>query len=216
MTEAAPSRAPLLIPDVRPDACLLYANTRFWRGRETPTETLPDVAALIAWAVAAAGFDKEIARTLEAQIGGPDAREARTGLFTEAIAIREAVYGIFGALASGRAVADADLAALNGALAKAPARDEIARLGDAFAWQTDRRLLIPAGVSAPALLAPVLWSAADLMTQRARHRIRQCANATCLWLFIDESKNGTRRWCDMTSCGNRAKARRHYLKSKKV
>jgi predicted RNA-binding Zn ribbon-like protein len=35
-----------------------------------------------------------------------------------------------------------------------------------------------------------------------------------MWLFVDESKNGTRRWCDMTACGNRAKARRHYLRSR--
>jgi predicted RNA-binding Zn ribbon-like protein len=35
-----------------------------------------------------------------------------------------------------------------------------------------------------------------------------------VWLFIDASKNATRRWCDMASCGNRAKARRHYLKLK--
>jgi predicted RNA-binding Zn ribbon-like protein len=62
-------------------------------------------------------------------------------------------------------------------------------------------------------LAPVIWSAADLLT-RADHRVRRCANEACLWLFIDESKAGTRRWCDMSSCGNRAKSRRHYLKTK--
>jgi predicted RNA-binding Zn ribbon-like protein len=44
--------------------------------------------------------------------------------------------------------------------------------------------------------------------------VRRCASDACLWLFIDESKAGTRRWCDMSSCGNRAKSRRHYLKSK--
>ena len=45
-------------------------------------------------------------------------------------------------------------------------------------------------------------------------RIRRCANDQCLWLFIDTSKGGTRRWCDMSACGNRAKARRHYSKIK--
>jgi predicted RNA-binding Zn ribbon-like protein len=46
--------------------------------------------------------------------------------------------------------------------------------------------------------------------------LRRCANPECLWLFIDASKSGNRRWCDMASCGNRAKAARHYLKRKRV
>jgi predicted RNA-binding Zn ribbon-like protein len=40
-------------------------------------------------------------------------------------------------------------------------------------------------------------------------RIRICANDTCRWIFFDESRPGNRRWCDMATCGNRAKARRH-------
>jgi predicted RNA-binding Zn ribbon-like protein len=40
-------------------------------------------------------------------------------------------------------------------------------------------------------------------------RIRICASETCRWLFYDESRSGRRRWCDMATCGNRAKARRH-------
>jgi predicted RNA-binding Zn ribbon-like protein len=52
------------------------------------------------------------------------------------------------------------------------------------------------------------------MIKGEHRRVRRCANEKCLWLFVDESKNGTRRWCDMTACGNRAKARRHYLKIK--
>ncbi len=77
-------------------------------------------------------------------------------------------------------------------------------------WPSDRTA--PAAAD---LLAPVLWSAADLLAGAHKTRIRECANAECLWLFLDESKGGTRRWCDMASCGNRAKARRHYLKVKR-
>jgi predicted RNA-binding Zn ribbon-like protein len=58
----------------------------------------------------------------------------------------------------------------------------------------------------------VLWSAADLLADPRRHRVRKCANSLCGWLFVDESKGGNRRWCSMAACGNRAKARRHYLK----
>jgi predicted RNA-binding Zn ribbon-like protein len=45
-------------------------------------------------------------------------------------------------------------------------------------------------------------------------RIRECANDTCQWLFYDESRTGRRRWCDMATCGNRAKARRHRERQK--
>jgi predicted RNA-binding Zn ribbon-like protein len=65
------------------------------------------------------------------------------------------------------------------------------------------------------LLAPALWSAADILVGLESARLRECANDRCLWLFFDDSKNGTRRWCSMQSCGNRAKAHRHYLRQKR-
>jgi predicted RNA-binding Zn ribbon-like protein len=123
--------------------------------------------------------------------------------------MREAIFRTFSALASGNPVRDRDFAALNRALAGAPTRSRLARLDGGYAWRIE-----PAGISAPTLLAPVLWSAGDLMIKGEHRRVRQCANEKCLWLFVDESKNGTRRWCDMTACGNRAKARCHYLKRK--
>ncbi|HKA53083.1 MAG TPA: CGNR zinc finger domain-containing protein, partial [Candidatus Binatia bacterium] len=88
-------------------------------------------------------------------------------------------------------------------------RERLAQADGGFAWETKKIT-----VSAPGMLAPVLWSAADLLTHAGRGRVRRCANNACLWLFVDESKAGTRRWCDMSSCGNRAKSRRHYLKTK--
>ena len=82
-----------------------------------------------------------------------------------------------------------------------------------YAWQVE----VPAGarpLSAPQLLAAVVWSAADLIVAARGNEIRQCANDACRWLFLDGSRNASRRWCDMSACGNRAKARRHYLKQR--
>ena len=70
--------------------------------------------------------------------------------------------------------------------------------------------------TALALLAPVLWSAGDLLASGKLDKIRRCANPECLYLFLDESRAGKRRWCTMSSCGNRAKARRHYHKAKQA
>ncbi|TMI77299.1 MAG: hypothetical protein E6H05_00485 [Bacillati bacterium ANGP1] len=62
---------------------------------------------------------------------------------------------------------------------------------------------------------PVVWAASELLTSADVRRVRQCqSDDGCGWLFIDRSKNGTRRWCSMSVCGNRAKARRHYERTK--
>jgi predicted RNA-binding Zn ribbon-like protein len=45
-------------------------------------------------------------------------------------------------------------------------------------------------------------------------RLRACADETCRWIFYDDSRTGRRRWCDMASCGNRAKAARHRARAK--
>jgi predicted RNA-binding Zn ribbon-like protein len=59
------------------------------------------------------------------------------------------------------------------------------------------------------MLSPVAWSVAELLMSEDLHRVRECAGPDCGWLFMDTSKNGSRRWCSMETCGNRAKARRH-------
>jgi len=191
----------------REATCLDYANTRMYRGSAAPVEQFSAWPALLDWIAAIAALPAEAAAELRAWAAA--APEGAAALFAASIALRELVYRVFSAVASGAPVAEADLAALNQALAEAPPRARLARLGGAYVWRIEH-----AGLSAPALLAPVLWSAADLLVQAPHRRIRQCANPQCLWLFIDASKNGTRRWCDMAACGNRAKAHRHYLRSK--
>jgi predicted RNA-binding Zn ribbon-like protein len=61
-----------------------------------------------------------------------------------------------------------------------------------------------------------LWvlaqAASDLMTSPALDRLRACGSETCRWLFLDTSKNHSRRWCSMRVCGNRMKARRFHAR----
>jgi predicted RNA-binding Zn ribbon-like protein len=64
------------------------------------------------------------------------------------------------------------------------------------------------------LLVPVIESAADALVQGELGRVRKCANAKCGRVFYDASRNGKRRWCEMSTCGNRAKAARHRQKVK--
>ena len=61
----------------------------------------------------------------------------------------------------------------------------------------------------------VIRSATDVMTSDELYRVGQCADDRgCGWLFLDTSKNHSRRWCAMKDCGNRAKARRYYKRAK--
>ena len=69
-----------------------------------------------------------------------------------------------------------------------------------------------AGQSLFALLA--VSTLAILMDGRERRRLKMCPGDDCGWLFIDETKNSRRTWCSMETCGNRAKAARHYARSK--
>ena len=196
-----------LTAELRDDACLAFANTLSWRGREAPLEALSDVGDLLRWTAGSAGLAGHVVRGLEIWVRAHPA--AAAGLFAEAIALREVMYRAFRAVACGEQVVDQDLAALNCALAVAPPRHRLAATAAGYGWQIG-----PAEISAPMLLAPVLWSAGDLLASDRRRRVRLCANEQCLWLFLDESKAGTRRWCDMATCGNRAKARRHYQRAR--
>ena len=198
----------VLVP-ANPTLCLDFANTLTWRGSDAPSESLRDLDALLTWAEGKAGLGTDALRTVRSW-AGTHAREAEA-LFADAIALRETIFRVFEFVAAGAEPRDADFAALREAIAAAPARTRLARRNAFYGWQ----LAVP-GPAAPHILAPVLWSAADLLLSAAHDRIRQCANEKCLWLFVDESKSGTRRWCDMSSCGNRAKAQRHYAKVRRA
>lgn len=199
----------MLISDLRPDLCLSYVNTLSWRGSAAPSEALHDLAGLLAWLQTSAGVDATAARRIASLARKQPKTAAQT--FAEALALRETLYRLLSAIAADTPLRRQDFARLQQALAHAPARRGLVSPASGYAWQIDGMRL-----AASHLLAPVLWSAGDLLIAsgrpNTRHRLRQCANDKCLWLFLDDSRNTSRRWCDMASCGNRAKARRHYLK----
>jgi predicted RNA-binding Zn ribbon-like protein len=74
------------------------------------------------------------------------------------------------------------------------------------------RAFVPVGDAFAGLLIPVVESAADALILGELARVRRCADPRCARVFQDETKNGRRRWCDMATCGNRAKAARHRMK----
>jgi len=195
-----------LILTPRSGLCLDFANTLASRG-STPRESLHSLADLVQWcATSGAVLAGEVQAIMPWTQRHPGPAAV---VFREAIAIREMIYRIFHAVAAGGAPSDEDMVLLNRALMDAPARASLQRSGAGFGWRTSK-----AKFSAAALLAPVLWSVGDLLAGPQLKQVRECANSKCLWLFLDDSKNQARRWCSMQVCGNRAKARRHYIRRK--
>lgn len=76
------------------------------------------------------------------------------------------------------------------------------------------RTFVPVGDAFAGLVIPIVESAADALILGELARVRRCADPRCLRVFFDNTKNGRRRWCDMATCGNRAKAARHRAKLK--
>jgi len=189
--------------------CLDFANTVSGsRGRE-PVERLTSYADLVSWGHQTGIVSAPRARHLLEQ----NARHPKKGalVLERARIFREAIYRIWVAETRGEHPANEDLALLNSALAEVFRHQKILKQGDRFilAWDDEDAL--------ESVLWPVVKSAADLLTGDEARRVRQCeafSTTECNWLFIDETKNRSRRWCSMADCGNRAKARRHYRRKR--
>jgi predicted RNA-binding Zn ribbon-like protein len=113
------------------------------------------------------------------------------------------LYRLFAAVAAGTRPRPEDLEVLNDHVPAAFARAHLAAANHRFVLKADA-----AADDLASPLAPVIQSAIELLTSPDVDRLRSCAADTCEWLFLDTTKNRTRRWCDMKVCGNRAKVRR--------
>jgi len=187
--------------------CLDFANMAHGRGTENHTDHLIDYAALIAWSRHAALLvDSQAEALLRRAKQHPRAAKSTR---ERALALREAIHRYFGALAHRRTPDAHDLAEINEALATALPHARVTPAKSGFQWAWDE--------GEPALdrmLWPIARSVADLLTARELTRVKQCGDPECGWLFLDLSKNGSRRWCEMEVCGSRAKARAYYARQK--
>jgi predicted RNA-binding Zn ribbon-like protein len=182
-----------------------FANTVGGRFRSR-TEHLGRYEDLVEWARQARIVDDRSARMLE--------RLARThktqaeSVLRQGRLVRESIFAIFLAIARGRRPRASDIEDLNVFLREAQSHRRVSPSGGGFAWTWDSGTK---NLDRP--LWPVASDAADLLTSTTIGPVRECAAPGCGWLFVDSTKNHSRRWCDMASCGNREKARRHYARS---
>lgn len=152
--------------------------------------------------------DTEVGRLLARAKEDPEGAEEAVAALKK---LRHALYRVFTARSLGLPVKDDALDALNEELPVALGHMRVRRAEDGFRWGWDED-----SDTLTKMLWPVAKSAVDLLTGEGHtlERLHQCAASDCGWLFIDMSRNHSRRWCDMSNCGNVAKARRHYHRKK--
>ncbi|HEY7976321.1 MAG TPA: ABATE domain-containing protein [Ktedonobacterales bacterium] len=183
-----------------------FVNTVDWRNTRQPTERLNGYADLVTWLCAADALTPSVGQRMLAAAGADG--EGAQAAFARARALREAIYRVFAAVARGEAIATPDLAPVSVAASEALAHARLAPTAQgSVEWEWPEH-------DAPLerALWPVARSAAALLVSARLGRVRECEGDGCGWLFLDTSKNRSRRWCSMDSCGNRAKARRHYAR----
>ncbi len=180
-----------------------FTNTLGLRTAADPHEWLHNYANLVAWGEMVGAISEETGQLLLHEMARDPAREQE--VLAQAIAFREAIFRIFSASAAGFSPETNDVNSLNAALSDALIHLQIIRNNDGYDWDwhDDATALNP-------MLWPVVRSAADLLTAPELSRVGECPGEECGWLFLDMSRNHSRKWCNMGDCGNREKARRHY------
>jgi predicted RNA-binding Zn ribbon-like protein len=188
--------------------CLDFTNTASWHASYRSTEHLNDFCDLLRWSneYGIIGPDTKLALSEGAERNPAGALT----ILTRARKLREGLYRIFVAVSQRKSPARPDMQLLNETLDQAPVRFEVQYEESGFSGKR-----MTGGSEFATVLGPVAWSAAELLTSENLHRIKRCADATCGWLFLDNTKNRSRRWCDMGDCGSRAKAKRYYRRKTK-
>lgn len=188
------------------ELCIKFVNTVAWRKAAHSEERLDSPEMLFRW-FHGAGLLRHGLQF--AKLWRTDSRLANE-MYEPALRLREAIYQLFVAhIDSEKPPAQAQIA-LNTFLGAG--RSILAYRNKVFRWDTDGL-----EIRASNILTPIAWSAAILLAGPRLNRVKQCHDERgCGWLFLDTSRTGTRLWCSMGDCGNRAKARRHYERSKRI
>ena len=185
--------------------CLDFINTVFWRFREEPFESLKGYFAFIRWSQKVGLLNERAVIHLirEAQIQPGNAEF----VLHRAIKLREALFRIIMLTVEHKQPENDDFNLLNSEISEMLQRTLLIHKGEKFEWGWKI-----ADIDLDQMLWPILSSATELLSSTEIERIGICEGDGCGWLFYDNSRNHSRKWCDMGDCGNRAKARRFYKK----
>ena len=195
-----------------------FVNTASRRDAGPLYERLKTYTDLVEWAAAAYALPDTVPGELEKAAAAHPQAAAKT--LEEARVLRESLYRIFRAFAAGpeapAAPAD-DMARLNAVFRRANAHRTLCCAhpntvgAPTFDWKWD-----DGGAELDRVLWPIALASADLLTAGDWQRIKECGGDNCNWLFLDQSKNRSRRWCTMEDCGSKVKSKRHYDRQKET
>ncbi|WP_165820156.1 CGNR zinc finger domain-containing protein [Microvirga sp. KLBC 81] len=181
-----------------------FTNTSSGRGSEAHLDHIRTTEHLILWAVHSgilAGQDAERIRMTLARD-----KQKQTELLVEALDVRELIYRIASRIASKSEPSKRDLARLRDEFRVLLEPASLDHMGDGrYDWS------FPEKPVTSSIIGPIVLSAVEMLRQGQLDRLKQCPgrDGDCGWLFFDRTKNASRRWCEMSVCGNRAKVRRH-------
>jgi predicted RNA-binding Zn ribbon-like protein len=181
-----------------------FVNTVDWTPHGLVEEQLVEYGDLLRWAQGAGLISKKLAAALQDTAAKSPA--AKDLALASARHTRWVMRRLFASLADGRLDQQA-LAAFNEILNESARRLMLSgarapnRPGLQWQWRG-----LESSCEAP--LWPVVWAAAQLLTSADTALIKECGGHNCGWLFVDRSRNGLRRWCQMSTCGTREKSRR--------
>ena len=189
------------------EPCLDFINTL--DNRPVPDkklELLPDYPSFVLWAEQAGVISRQN-RPRMCELAEADPKRA-ANVLDWAIELRECLYRVFDSVVREQKPTKADLDLLAHFLAQSYRAAKFRSSAGRYEidWQDGAELESP--------LWPIVRSASNLLTSPDLKLVRECSVESCRWLFVDRTKNHSRRWCDMKICGNRTKARKFYSRVK--
>ncbi|MBV9569468.1 MAG: ABATE domain-containing protein [Hyphomicrobiales bacterium] len=201
-----PSRVSSL-PLIAGGVALDFANTQSGRGGKRAVEHLRENADIVAWAVHAGLIDEPTARRIIARLSRGDEEFSR--FLHDALSLREAIHRVIAAIAHREPPAGTDLSHLAACCASALAKASLEMGEEGARWRWPTQEPVP-----ETILGPIALSVIGILRETDARCLKQCSGEHCGWVFFDMTKNRSRRWCEMSVCGNRAKASAHYRRSK--
>ena len=137
--------------------------------------------------------------------------EKATQIHRRAVALREASFRAFERVIQGKVPAREDVELISNETADALGHAQMVKTADGFDWDW------PAGDDLARPVWPIARAASAVLTSpEARSLLRECSDDTCAWLFIDRTKNHSRRWCDVNTCGSRNRVREFRERQKRL
>jgi predicted RNA-binding Zn ribbon-like protein len=189
------------------DVVLDFVNTVTGRNGR-PRDWLASFEALAEWAALSGLLPKHRCERLR-KMSHQSPSDAESAL-RSARDLRELLFRVLMPAVNGRSPSSGDLEHLHDYWRRGIEKHALRRVGGSI-----QPVLLDSSAALDGIVNVMAIHAVDLLRELSTTRLRMCAGPNCAWLFIDSSKAGRRRWCDMSTCGNDAKAKRHYRSKRK-